>query len=186
MLKKANSKLKSCIGGQTWQWQGHSSIHQNLPKPSSSCVAVVSHLLAKAKKKWPIFQLFSFPPAQLEFEVEWRLACRAGSEQGWSLAQSYTIGFSQWRISVKKCAFYKHTFKVCFICVGGFLEPTWMCLHPWRCLFISVAPETTREAKLRCYEACRWVQHHVANKIKRFSWDWNWGSIDSKRCDSHY
>ena len=34
----------------------------------------------------------------------------------WSLAQLYSIDFSQSRISFKKCVFHKHTFKVCISC----------------------------------------------------------------------
>ena len=38
------------------------------------------------------------------------------SEQVWSLTQFYSVDFSQLRISVKKCVFYKRTIKVCVSC----------------------------------------------------------------------
>ena len=39
-----------------------------------------------------------------------------GSEQVWPLTQLYSIDFSQSRIGVNKCVFYKRTIKVCISC----------------------------------------------------------------------
>ena len=39
-----------------------------------------------------------------------------GHTQVWSLTQFYSVGFSQSRIDVKKCVFYKRTIKVCVRC----------------------------------------------------------------------
>ena len=40
------------------------------------------------------------------------------ASQVWSLTQSYSVDFSQSRISVKKCVFDKRTIEVCFSCFG--------------------------------------------------------------------
>ena len=40
----------------------------------------------------------------------------AVDNQVWSLKQFYSVDFSQSRIDVNKCVFYKHTIKVCVSC----------------------------------------------------------------------
>ena len=39
-----------------------------------------------------------------------------GAHKVWSLTQFYTVDFSQSRIGVSKCVFYKRTIKVCVSC----------------------------------------------------------------------
>ena len=39
-----------------------------------------------------------------------------GWVQVWSLTQFYSVDFSQSKIGVKKCVFYKRTIKVCVSC----------------------------------------------------------------------
>ena len=40
----------------------------------------------------------------------------ARTRQVWSLTQFYSVDFSQSRIGVEKCVFYKRTIKVCVSC----------------------------------------------------------------------
>ena len=48
--------------------------------------------------------------------------------QVWSLTQFYSVDFSKWRISVKKCVFYKRTIKVC-VSFCGVLGPPRLARH---------------------------------------------------------
>ena len=44
-------------------------------------------------------------------------AAKSGAtNQVWSLTQFYSVDFSQSRVGVKKCVFYKRTIKVCVSC----------------------------------------------------------------------
>ena len=68
--------------------------------------------------------LFTAFPASHLFEGDELVA--AGTDAGvvvptellqvWSLTQSYSVDFSQSRIGVNKCVFYKRTIKVCISC----------------------------------------------------------------------
>ena len=45
------------------------------------------------------------------------ITCKVdGKYQVWSLTQFYSVDFSQSRIGVNKCVFYKRTIKVCVSC----------------------------------------------------------------------
>ena len=62
-------------------------------------------------------------PARSTSSVSWRStrwANRFCRGQVWSLTQFYSVDFSQSRISVSKCVFYKRTIKVCVSCC-------WLC-----------------------------------------------------------
>ena len=90
--------------------------------------------------------------------------------QVWSLTQFYSVDFSQSRIAVNKCVFYKRTSRFASGVVDGVLGPPHLARHTWRCPCISVVPEAMYVSRLKAREG-----HHASSKSASRVWDWQMG-----------
>ena len=80
---------------------------------------------------------------------------------------SYSLGFSQSRICVKKFGFFKHAHsRFAFVILDNVLGPAHLAWHTWRCPCVSGVPETMQEVRLRALEG-----RCVSSKCPSRVWD---------------